>query len=178
MIDETDLKILTILQQSARTSNAEIARQVEMAPSAVLERIRRLESRGVIQGYETRINPEALGLGLVAFIFVASSDMSEEMKTAEQLANIPEVQEVHHIAGEDCFVLKVRVPDAKSLGRLLRQRIGALPTVRSTRTTVVLETVRESSLFPLATAPEAVAAEIEDVADLVMAGVPLEVFHE
>lgn len=178
MIDETDLKILTILQQNARTSNAEIARQVEMAPSAVLERIRRLESRGVIQGYETRINPEALGLGLVAFIFVASSDMSEEMRTAEQLANIPEVQEVHHIAGEDCFVLKVRVPDAKSLGRLLRQRIGALPTVRSTRTTVVLETVRESSLFPLATAPDAVAAEIADVAGLVIDGVPLEVFHE
>jgi len=178
MIDETDLKILTILQQNARTSNAEIARQVEMAPSAVLERIRRLESRGVIQGYETRINPEALGLGLVAFIFVASSDMSEEMRTAEQLANIPEVQEVHHIAGEDCFVLKVRVPDAKSLGRLLRQRIGALPTVRSTRTTVVLETVRESSLFPLATGPEAIAAEIGDVADLMIEGVLLEVFHE
>jgi Lrp/AsnC family leucine-responsive transcriptional regulator len=178
MIDETDLKILTILQQNARTSNAEIARQVEMAPSAVLERIRRLESRGVIQGYETRINPEALGLGLMAFIFVASSDMSEEMRTAEQLANIPEVQEVHHIAGEDCFVLKVRVPDAKSLGRLLRQRIGALPTVRSTRTTVVLETVRESSLFPLATAPEAIAAEIGDIADLMIEGVPLEVFHE
>lgn len=178
MIDDIDRQILNILQQNARTSNAEIARQVEMAPSAVLERIRRLESRGVIQGYETRINPEALGLGLVAFIFVASSDMSEEMRTAEQLANIPEVQEVHHIAGEDCFVLKVRVPDAKSLGRLLRQRIGALPTVRSTRTTVVLETVRESSLFPLATAPEAVAAEIADVADLVIDGVPLEVFHE
>ena len=178
MIDETDLKILTILQQNARTSNAEIARQIEMAPSAVLERIRRLESRGVILGYETRINPEALGLGLVAFIFVASSDMSEEMKTAEQLASIPEVQEVHHIAGEDCFVLKVRVPDAKSLGRLLRQRIGALPTVRSTRTTVVLETVRESSLFPLATAPD-LAAGIADVANLAdLEGVPLEVFHE
>jgi Lrp/AsnC family leucine-responsive transcriptional regulator len=183
MIDETDLKILTILQQNARTSNAEIARQVEMAPSAVLERIRRLESRGVIQGYETRINPEALGLGLVAFIFVASSDMSEEMKTAEQLAHIPEVQEVHHIAGEDCFVLKVRVPNARSLGRLLRQRIGAIPTVRSTRTTVVLETVRESSLFPLAAAPD-VAAEIADagladIADIAeIEGVPLEVFHE
>ena len=179
MIDETDLKILTILQQNARTSNAEIARQVEMAPSAVLERIRRLESRGVIQGYETRINPEALGLGLVAFIFVASSDMSEEMKTAEQLANIPEVQEVHHIAGEDCFVLKVRVPDAKSLGRLLRQRIGALSTVCSTRTTVVLETVRESSLFPLCPPKPDVAAETTDIADLAeLEGVPLEVFHE
>ncbi|HYX24199.1 MAG TPA: Lrp/AsnC family transcriptional regulator [Thermoanaerobaculia bacterium] len=149
MIDETDVKILTILQQNARTSNAEIARRVEMAPSAVLERIRRLESRGVIQGYEARISPEALGLGLLAFIFVASSDMSAELKTADQLARIPEVQEVHHIAGEDCFVLKVRVPDARSLGRLLREKISPLSTVRSTRTTVVLETIRESSRFPL-----------------------------
>ena len=173
MIDDTDLKILTILQLNARTSNAEIARQIEMAPSAVLERIRRLESRGVIQGYETRINPEALGLGLVAFIFVASSDMSEEMKTAEQLGQIPEVQEVHHIAGEDCFVLKVRVPNAKSLGRLLRERIGAIPTVRSTRTTVVLETVRESSLFPLRAPEAAVVPEIPEVVD-----VALEVFRE
>ncbi|HSS78485.1 MAG TPA: Lrp/AsnC family transcriptional regulator [Thermoanaerobaculia bacterium] len=173
MIDDTDLKILTILQQNARTSNAEIARQVEMAPSAVLERIRRLESRGVIQGYETRINPEAMGLGLVAFIFVASSDMSEEMKTAEQLGHIPEVQEVHHIAGEDCFVLKVRVPNAKSLGRLLRERIGAIPTVRSTRTTVVLETVRESSLFPLRAPEPAAVTEVPEVVDLA-----LEVFRE
>ena len=166
MIDEIDLKILTILQQNARTSNAEIARQIEMAPSAVLERIRRLESRGVIQGYETRINPEAVGLGLLAFVFVASSDMSAEMNTASALAQIPEVQEVHHIAGEDCFVLKVRVPDARSLGRLLRERISAIGTVRSTRTTVVLETVRESGLFPL----RAPVAEESEVAE--------EVFHD
>jgi Lrp/AsnC family leucine-responsive transcriptional regulator len=166
MIDEIDRKILTILQQNARISNAEIARQIEMAPSAVLERIRRLESRGVIQGYEARINPEAVGLGLLAFVFVASSDMSAEMKTATVLAQIPEVQEVHHIAGEDCFVLKVRVPDARSLGRLLRERISSIGTVRSTRTTVVLETVRESGLFPLC-APKVEEAEVTE-----------EVFHE
>jgi DNA-binding Lrp family transcriptional regulator len=101
--------------------------------------------------------------------------MSEEMKTAEQLAHIPEVQELHHIAGEDCFVLKVRVPDAKSLGRLLRERIGTLPTVRSTRTTVVLETVRESGLFPLCAPKPGIAPETapETVVDET-----LEVFHE
>ena len=114
MIDETDRQILSILQQNARTSNAEIARQVAMAPSAVLERIRRLETRGVIQGYEARINPEALGLDVLAFVFVRSTDFDGEAKTAELLADIPEVQEVHHIAGEDCFLLKVRAPDAKS----------------------------------------------------------------
>lgn len=160
MIDEIDRQILTILQQNARTSNAEIARQVEMAPSAVLERIRRLEAKGVIQGYEVRINPEAVGLGMVAFVAVASSDMSGELKTATMLGEIPEVQEVHHVAGEDCFVLKVRVKDARALGHLLRERIGTIPSVRSTRTTVVLETVRESSQLSLEVPREAAEEEV------------------
>jgi Lrp/AsnC family transcriptional regulator, leucine-responsive regulatory protein len=162
MIDDIDRQILNILQANARTSNAEIARQIDMAPSAVLERIRRLEAKGVLQGYEARINPEALGMHLLAFVFVASNDMSGGLKTAALLARIPEVQEVHHVAGEDCFVLKVRVPDAKSLGRLLREKIGAIPTVRSTRTTVVLETMRESAQLPLA-GPEPVELTSEEV---------------
>ena len=149
MIDETDRQILSILQQNARTSNAEIARQVDMAPSAVLERIRRLEARGVIQGYEARINPEALGLNLLAFVFVRSTGFDGEARTAELLADIPEVLEVHDIAGEDCFLLKVRSPDAKTLGRLLRERIGSTSSVQSTRTTIVLETIREESRLPL-----------------------------
>ncbi len=159
MIDEIDRQILSILQENARTSNAEIARQIDMAPSAVLERIRRLEARGVIQGYEARINPEALELGLLAFVFVRSNDMSDETKTAAALAACPGVQEVHHIAGEDCFILKVRARDAKSLGRLLRERVGAIRTVQSTRTTVVLETMRESGRLPLEV-PEKVAEEV------------------
>lgn len=148
MIDDTDRQILNILQQNARTSNAEIARQVGMAPSAVLERIRRLESRGVIQGYEARIDPEALGLHLLAFVFVRSDDDAGELTSAEALATIPEVQEVHHVAGEDCFLLKVRVRDARTLGRLLRERI-VTGNVRSTRTTVVLETIRDSAQVSL-----------------------------
>lgn len=161
MIDETDRQILSILQQNARTSNAEIARQVDMAPSAVLERIRRLEARGVIQGYEARINPEALGLNLLAFVFVRSTDFDGEAKTAELLASIPEVLEAHHIAGEDCFLLKVRAPDAKTLGRLLRERIGSTGSIQSTRTTIVLETVREESRLPL----EILRPALEEVLD-------------
>jgi Lrp/AsnC family transcriptional regulator, leucine-responsive regulatory protein len=158
MIDDIDRQILSILQQNARTSNAEIARQIEMAPSAVLERIRRLEAKGVIQGYEARINPEALGLDLLSFVFVRSRDFEAETRTVELLAQIPEVQEAHHIAGEDCFLLKVRTPDAKSLGRLLRQRFAA----HSTRTTVVLETVRESAQLPLEVPKEASEEVLRD----------------
>lgn len=150
MIDEIDRKILNILQQNARTTNAEIARQVGMAPSAVLERVRKLETRGVIQGYEARIDPEALGLNLLAFVFVRADDLGSA--TGEALAGIPEVQEVHHIAGEDCYLAKVRVRDAKTLARLLRERFAGSGAVRSTRTTVVLETLRESAHVPIAAA--------------------------
>ncbi|HYG61520.1 MAG TPA: Lrp/AsnC family transcriptional regulator, partial [Thermoanaerobaculia bacterium] len=128
MIDAKDREILTILQGNARISNAEIARQVGMAPSAILERIRRMEASGVIQGYETRVSPEALGYHLLAFVFVATNDFAGELKTAERLSAIPEVQEVHHIAGEDCFLVKIRARDAKGLGRLLREQLGQMRT--------------------------------------------------
>lgn len=121
-----------------------------MAPSAILERIRKLESRGVILGYETRLAPKALGLGLLAFIFVkASNDRVGESKTAQALRNIPEVLEVHHVAGEDCFLVKVRTADTESLGRLLREKFGKIPTITSTRSTIVLNTIKETAQLPL-----------------------------
>jgi Lrp/AsnC family leucine-responsive transcriptional regulator len=149
MIDEIDRKILAILQENARVPNAEIARQVGMAPSAVLERIRKLEREGVIQGYEARLQPKALHKGLLAFIFVRSDDPVGGLDTAKWLAHIPEVQEVHLIAGEDCYLLKVRVADTEALGHLLRERLGTAESIRSTRTTIVLETVKETAKLPL-----------------------------
>ena len=149
MIDEIDSRIVNILQQDARTSNADIARQLGMAPSAIFERIRKLEARGVIEGYAARINPRALDLGLLAFVFVRADERVGSSASGEALARIPEVQEVHHIAGEDCYLVKVRVADTTALGQLLRDRFGAISSVRSTRTTIVLSTLRESGALPL-----------------------------
>jgi Lrp/AsnC family leucine-responsive transcriptional regulator len=147
MIDELDTKILNIIQKNARIPNAAIARQVDMAPSAVLERIRKLEERGIIMGYETRINAEALGLGLVAFVFVRTDDQVGGIATARQIAKIPEVQEMHDVAGEDCYLVKVRVRDTQHLAKVMREHLGKMKAIRSTRTTIVLETIKESSKF-------------------------------
>lgn len=149
MNDDVDLKILSILQEDARTANAEIARRVGMAPSAILERIRKLEGRGALRGYEARIDPQILGLGLLAFVFVRAEEGAWGGATAQRLAELPGVQEVHHIAGEDCYLVKVRAADTEALGRLLRERFAAIQSVRSTRTTIVLETVKESGRLPL-----------------------------
>ena len=166
-MDGTTLQILKILQDDARTPNAEIARRVGLAPSAVHERLRKLEERGIVRGYTARLDPKALGLGLLAFVFVRAEERGGADDTAQQLAAIPEVQEVHHIAGEDCFLVKVRAPDTEALGILLRDRLGALPAVRSTRTTVVLRTVKEDPALPTgAPTAEPVAEPVEVATDV------------
>ncbi len=155
MIDDIDAKILTILQQDARASSAEIARQIGMAPSAIHERMRKLEARGVVEGYEARINPNALGLGLTAFVFVRADERVGQDKAGEQLAALPEVQEVHHVAGEDCYLVKVRVADTHALGRLLREGFGAVDAVLTTRSTIVLTTLKETASLPIRVINEA-----------------------
>lgn len=149
MFDSIDNKIATILQQNARTSNAEIARHLNMAPSAILERIRKLEARGIITGYEARVAAKQVGLGLLAFVFVRSDDRTGEESTGRQLAAFPEVQEVHHVAGEDCYLVKVRARDPEDLHRILRDRFGSIRDIRSTRTTIVLTTLKESAVLPM-----------------------------
>ncbi len=148
-LDELDRAILRALQANARVPNAEIAREVGLAPSAVFERIKKMESRGVIRGYETRLDPEAIDLGLLAFIFVRVEERPGEARAGEVLAHIPGVQEVHHIAGEDCYLVKVRAKDTRALGRLLNEGFSAVPSVTSTRTTIVLHTLFEASSLEL-----------------------------
>ncbi len=145
MIDDIDTTILELLQANARVPNAEIARRVGMAPSAVLERVRKLEERGLIHGYTAQLDARALGRALLAFVFVRGDEPPGTKQLGDELAALPEVQEVHHVAGEDCYLVKVRVADTAALGVLLRERIGALSSVRSTRSTIVLDTKKETS---------------------------------
>jgi Lrp/AsnC family leucine-responsive transcriptional regulator len=144
VLDNTDLQILERMQANARVSNADLARELNMAPSAVLERVKKLEQKKVINGYTTQINPAAIQQKLLAFIFIRSSEgFTCSSNTAQALAAIPEVQEVHHIAGEDCFLIKVRTADSASLMNLMRNSMQKIPNIASTKTTIVLETVKE-----------------------------------
>jgi Lrp/AsnC family leucine-responsive transcriptional regulator len=148
-IDPVDYDILRALQDNARTSNAEIARQIGLTPSAVFQRIRKLEENGIIRGYTAQLDPRALGFGLVAFVMVRTGDGGRTCDTIAPLLDIPEVQEVHRVVGEDCFFVKVRVRDTDALARLLDDRIQTIPSVSSTRTAIVLNTARESLALPL-----------------------------
>ena len=154
ILDPLDLRILEILQTNARETQADIARDIGLAPSAVLERIRKLESRGIIRGYTALVDPKALDLPILAFVAVRSDETGTDDQVAQTLAKIPEVLEVHHVAGDDCYLIKVRARDAEHLGMLLRTRFGRIPGVRSTRTTIVLETVKETPRLVIARAQE------------------------
>jgi Lrp/AsnC family leucine-responsive transcriptional regulator len=154
MIDEIDGSILELLQDNARMPQAEIARVVGLVPSAVLERIRKLEARGVIKGYAALVDPHALDQSMLAFIAVRSEQAPGDDSVSQALAQCPEVLELHHVAGDDCYLLKVRARDAEHIGQLLRHRFGRIPGVRSTRTTIVLETVKETPRLPVRTTAE------------------------
>ncbi|MEO6000756.1 MAG: Lrp/AsnC family transcriptional regulator [Chitinophagaceae bacterium] len=142
-LDKVDLGILRLMQENARISNADISRDLNMAPSAVLERVKKLEQKKVILQYTTRLNPSALQQKLLAFVFIKADDGLGSITTAEELAKIPEVQEVHHVAGDDCYLVKIRTYDSASLVYLMRNSFSKIPNILSTRTTIVLETVKE-----------------------------------
>ena len=149
MLDAIDLQILDLLQDNARIPQAEIARVVGLAPSAVLERLRKLEGRGVIRAYAAVLNPKALDQRLLAFVALRTTDRPGETRVAQTLLGIPEVLEIHHVAGDDCLLLKVRARDPEHLSQILRDRLGSLDGVRSTRTTIVLESIKETTKLPI-----------------------------
>jgi Lrp/AsnC family leucine-responsive transcriptional regulator len=149
MIDEISLKILKILQNKARIPNVEVAREVGMAPSAVLERIRKLEKQGFIDGYEVRLNPRRFQRSLVGFVRVALDQNIQGISVAEKLALIDEIQEVHFITGDDGYLVKVRVAGPDELDHLVRNQIRSIEGVRATQTSVVLSTVKETARIPI-----------------------------
>ncbi|QSH40810.1 Lrp/AsnC family transcriptional regulator [Lentisphaerota bacterium ZTH] len=142
MLDETDKKILHLLQDNARISNAEIARQVELAPSAVLKRIRTLETEGVIMGYETRLNPAKLDLGMTSLVEIDTDEKPGSLNIGKKISDLPEVQEISFFAGDSFYLAKVRTRDPESHSELIR-KMGELGATQ-TRTILLLKTIKDT----------------------------------
>lgn len=143
--DGIDHKILKILLRAAGTPKAEIARQVGIAASAISERIRRLEDAEVIRGYEARLNARELGYPTLAYIFVTERKPAQGSNAGEQLSRVTGVEEVHKIAGEDCYLVKIRARDTEDLGAVLDNEINPIQSIVGTRTTIVLRTLKEEA---------------------------------
>jgi Lrp/AsnC family transcriptional regulator, leucine-responsive regulatory protein len=140
-MEETDAEILRVLAKDGRTSFTDLAKQTGLSVSAVHSRVRRLEQRGVIRGYHADLDPEALDLALTAFVSVKPIDPAAPDDAPERLRGIAAIEACHSVAGEESYILKVRVPSPTALEAVLQEIRGAANV--STRTTVVLSTPYE-----------------------------------
>jgi Lrp/AsnC family leucine-responsive transcriptional regulator len=141
-VEDLDRQIITLLSRDGRMSYTDLGKATGLSTSAVHQRVRRLEQRGVIKGYAALVDAEAVGLPLTAFISVKPLEASAPDDAAERLADLPEIEACHSVAGEENYILKVRVgspADLETLISVIRAKAGV-----STRTTVVLSTPFES----------------------------------
>ncbi|MEC4117831.1 Lrp/AsnC family transcriptional regulator [Myroides phaeus] len=144
-LDEIDLKILRMMQDNARINNSELAKEVGMAPSAILERVKKLEQKEVLLEFNARVNPKAINQKMLSFIFIKVDEIIGDEETGKLLAEIPEVLEVHDIAGDDGYMIKVRTSDSLALVHLMRNSLSKIQGIISTRTIIVLQTVKEDN---------------------------------
>ena len=142
MLDQIDLKILSILQNDGRRRLADIADEVDMSAPAVMERVKKLEAGGVIRGYQALIDGKKVGKDITAFIGVSVGNQRDIDKFAAQMMRYPDVLECHHVTGEESFVLKVKAANTAALEKLLGQ-IRSVEGVTRTVTKVVLSTAKE-----------------------------------
>ena len=148
-LDKIDTRILRVLQKDGRISNLKLAEEVHLSPTAVLERVKRLTRDGFILGYEARLNPAKLGAGLLVFVEILLDrtvhDVMQSFKAAVQVR--PEILEAHLVAGGFDYLLKTRVADMAAYRAFIGSVIWTLPGVRETRTYVVMEEVKNSTLL-------------------------------
>ena len=135
-LDETDRKIIEILQEDGRISMKDLGKLIGLTSPAVSERIKRLENCGIISGYKAIINPDALGINIKAFIHISLPGSQSYAEFLENAKSDPRIVECHHITGDDCSLLKVLVRDMQELENV----IDSIKKIGSTKTSVILST--------------------------------------
>lgn len=148
-MDYVDNKVLTALMGDGRMTWADLAELTGLSAPAVAERVRRLEERGVIRGYAALINGSQVGAHMTALVAVTLDGPGARDGFLQMVSDTVEIQECHHTAGEDDYLLKVRCGGTADLERLLSDVLKGVPGVARTRTTIVLSTVKDSVVVPL-----------------------------
>jgi DNA-binding Lrp family transcriptional regulator len=150
-LDDRDWRLLRLLQDDGRISNAELARQVNLSAPGLQKRIRKLEQRGVIRRYVTLLDRQAVGLDLLCFVNVSLAhhrpDAAEQFR--DEMKVMPEVLECHYLTGEFDYVVKVVVADHTELERFLFERLMRIEGVDRVRTSIVLNEIKASTALPL-----------------------------
>jgi Lrp/AsnC family leucine-responsive transcriptional regulator len=150
-LDKTDLQILKILQQNGRITNLQLSNEIGLSPAPTLERVRKLENSGYILSYHALVDEEKLGLGIKTFIQV-SLDFHKNNTIQiflDEIQEIKEITECHHVTGQCDFLLKVYVKDIKSYEQLIMQKISRITVVKTFQTMIIMSTNKKEPTVPL-----------------------------
>ena len=150
-LDSIDRALLNALQENARISNAELARQVDLSPSGLQKRLRKLQDQGLVEQYTAILNRQALGYDMVCIVHITlnrhSTDGVENFRTTMQA--IPEVQECYQLTGMDDYLLKIIVRNVEHLEFFLTNTLTPIPAIDRFRTSVVLKEIKSSTVVPI-----------------------------
>ncbi len=152
-LDATDIKILTLLQENGRITNARLAKEAGISPPAMLERVKRLEASGVIRQYITLLDREKTGFGLLVMTMISLSfhQISSLQQVMEQLRGLEEVLECYQITGDMDFLIKVAVKDMNSYTAFVNNKLSGIAGIQNIKTSFVLETVKSTTVLPIRT---------------------------
>lgn len=143
-LDQTDRKLLELLQQDGLQSMAELSKAIGVAPSTLNDRVKRLGRLGVITGTHAHVDAHTLGLNLLAFVFVGWSDSIVEADFLQRIAQAPQVLECHHVTGGWNYLIKVRVEDTRALETFLSTVLKQIKGLQRTETLIVLSSAKET----------------------------------
>ena len=148
MVDDLDIKILKILQEKGRTKRNEIAEAVGLSIPSVSERLHKLETKGILEGYYAKVNKKAFGYDIMAYIHVLMESSKHYKTLISKVEKIPQIIECHSVLGEGSHLLKAIVKNTEALEKLLSE-IQSWPGVSATKTTFVLSTIKETTAIEI-----------------------------
>lgn len=154
-MDSLDYKIISAIMNNGRITWSELAGLLGLSSPAAADRVRRLEEQGIITGYTALIDAESAGYSLSALIAVSLERPEHRQGFIDLIMKLPEIQECHHTAGDDDYILKLRCRGTRDLDRIISEEIKGLPGIVRTRTTIILGTVKETPNIPLPPAERA-----------------------
>lgn len=150
-LDDTDKKILSILQKDGRIPNNKLAEKVGLTTTPTLERVKRLERKGVIKGYSAQVDPEAVDKGLVVFcsLRLAVHQMHTLDEVCDEIDKMPEIQACYHITGDSDFLLKIVIKDMPAYEKFVHDKLTRLPGIERIYSNIVLSTKKENYHLPI-----------------------------
>ena len=150
-IDKIDKKILEILQRNAKITNAQLSKEIGLSPAPTLERVRKLESKGIISGYNAKLDMSKIGLGVCTFVMVTLKEQNKKnlVSFLDKIKDVNNVIECHHITGSADFILKVVSENIESYQELMLETVSEIEVTDSLQSMVILSTFKDSKVMPI-----------------------------